>query len=96
MSIYRLICIPRTNSSRELAEIYTASDIFANPTYEDNYPTVNLEARACGTIVITYDTGGCEETMHDGELTVTDQGNIVETFPYANSSRDYSSITRSV
>lgn len=39
-----IICIPRTNSPQELAAIYTAADVFANPTYEDNYPTVNLEA----------------------------------------------------
>lgn len=38
-------------------------DFFVNPTYEDNYPTVNLEAIACGTRVITYDTGGCRETI---------------------------------
>lgn len=63
MSIYKLICIPRTNSARELAEIYTAADMFANPTYEDNYPTVNLEAQACGIRVITYDIGGCRETL---------------------------------
>lgn len=58
-----IIAIPRTNSPQELAEIYTAADIFANPTYEDNYPTVNLEAQACGTKVVTYDTGGCRETL---------------------------------
>lgn len=57
------ICIPRTNNIIELAEIYTAADVFVNPTYEDNYPTVNLEAKACGTKVITYDTGGCIETL---------------------------------
>ena len=58
-----IVAIPRTNSPQELAEIYTAADIFANPTYEDNYPTVNLEAQACGTRVVTYDTGGCRETL---------------------------------
>ena len=58
-----IVAIPRTNSPQELAEIYTAADIFANPTYEDNYPTVNLEAQACGTKVVTYDTGGCRETL---------------------------------
>ena len=63
MSIYKLICIPRTSNARELAEIYTAADIFANPTYEDNYPTVNLEAQACMTMVITYDTGGSSDTI---------------------------------
>ena len=39
------------------------ADVFVNPTREDNYPTVNLEAQACGTFVITYDTGGCKETL---------------------------------
>lgn len=57
--------IQRTNSPQELAAIYTAADVFANPTYEDNYPTVNLEAQACGTRVVTYDTGGCRETLHE-------------------------------
>ncbi len=56
--------IPRTNSPQELAEIYTAADVFFNPTYEDNYPTVNLEAQACGTPVVTYDTGGSRETLN--------------------------------
>ena len=58
-----ILCIPRTNNPKELAEIYTAADIFVNPTYEDTYPTVNLEARACGTQVITYNIGGCVETL---------------------------------
>lgn len=49
--------IQRTNNPHELAAIYTAADVFFNPTYEDNYPTVNLEAEACGTRVITYDAG---------------------------------------
>lgn len=59
----KIIDIPRTNSAEELAEIYTAADVLFNPTYEDNYPTVNLEAEACGTPVITYDTGGSPETV---------------------------------
>lgn len=59
----KIICIPKTNSTTELAEIYTAADVLANPTYEDTYPTVNLEARACGTKVITYNIGGCIETL---------------------------------
>lgn len=60
-----IIGIKRTESKEELAAMYSAADIFFNPTYEDNYPTVNLEAEACGTVVITYDTGGCAETIVD-------------------------------
>jgi glycosyltransferase involved in cell wall biosynthesis len=58
-----IIGIPRTESPKELAEIYTAADLLFNPTYEDTYPTVNLEAESCGTRVITYDTGGCAESI---------------------------------
>ncbi len=58
-----ILGIERTNSTKELAEIYTAADVFFNPTYEDNYPTVNLEAQACGTPVITYHTGGSVESV---------------------------------
>lgn len=58
-----IIGIKRTNSQEELAEIYTTADVFVNPTYEDNYPTVNLEAQACGTAAITYNTGGSSENV---------------------------------
>ena len=70
-----ILSIPRTNSPRELAEIYTAADIFFNPTYEDTFPTVNLEARACKTRVVTYDTGGCKETL-DGNDIVIPKGDL--------------------
>ena len=59
-----VVGLKRTNSPQELAGIYTTADVYFNPTVEDNYPTVNLEAEACGTPVITYDTGGCRETLH--------------------------------
>jgi len=58
-----IIGIARTNSASELAEIYSAADWFFNPTHEDNYPTVNLEAASCGCRVVTYDTGGSSETI---------------------------------
>ena len=38
-----IISIHRTQNQTELAEIYTAADVFANPTREENYPTVNME-----------------------------------------------------
>lgn len=66
--------IDRTNDASELAMIYTAADVFVNPTYEDNYPTVNLEAAACGTKVVTYDTGGCRETIQDTQGVVIGTG----------------------
>jgi len=67
----QILGIARTNSVRQLVEMYTAADAFVNPTYEDTYPTVNLEARACGTRVISYDTGGCRETLGDNDVLVS-------------------------
>ncbi len=59
----KFIGLPKTSSIEELVEIYSSCDVLFNPTKEDNYPTVNLEAEACGLPVITYDTGGCRETI---------------------------------
>ena len=55
--------ISKTADTQELAEIYSAADVFLNPTHEDNFPTTNLEALACGTPVITYRTGGSPEAV---------------------------------
>lgn len=66
----RIKGIRRTNSAKELAAIYTASDIFLNLTYEDNFPTVNLEAKACGIPIITYDTGGSPESAGENSIVI--------------------------
>lgn len=58
-----IISIHRTDNQIELAQIYTAADVFVNPTREDNYPTVNMESLACGTPVITFNTGGSGEMI---------------------------------
>lgn len=74
-----IIGIEMTDNVHELAELYTAAKVFVNPTYEDNYPTTNLEALACGTPVITYKTGGSVETIKESECgVIVDQGNISE------------------
>lgn len=65
-----IVGLTRTDSREELAGIYSTADVFFNPTVEDNYPTVNLEAEACGTSVVTYDTGGCAETVRRGDSVI--------------------------
>ena len=68
-----IISIHRTESPGELAEIYSAADFFVNPTREENYPTVNMEAIACGTPVITFNTGGSPESLGDiGGIVIED------------------------
>lgn len=67
-----IISIHRTQNQRALAEIYTAADLFVNPTREDTYPTVNMEALACGTPVLTFRTGGSPECIDDSCGSVVD------------------------
>lgn len=72
-----IVGIERTDSVKQLAELYTAASVFVNPTYEDNYPTTNLESLACGTPVVTYKTGGSVELVErTGAGVVVEQGNI--------------------
>ena len=59
----KIFHIDRTQNQAELAQLYTAADVFVNPTFEDNFPTVNLEALACGAPIVTYRTGGSPESV---------------------------------
>jgi glycosyltransferase involved in cell wall biosynthesis len=72
-----IIAVNRTESQQKLAEFYSAADMLVNPTYNDSFPTVNLEALACGTPVVTYRTGGSPEAI-DAET-----GAVVEKGDYA-------------
>ena len=60
-----VIGITKTNNVKQLVEIYSTADVFVNPTLEDNFPTTNLEAIACGTPVITFETGGSGESINE-------------------------------
>lgn len=60
-----IIAISHTDSQEQLAEYYSMADVFVNPTYHDNFPTVNLEALACGTPIVTYRTGGSPEAIEN-------------------------------
>lgn len=59
-----IIGLKRTASAEALAALYSGCAAYLNLTYEENYPTTNLEAAACGANVITYASGGCDETLH--------------------------------
>jgi glycosyltransferase involved in cell wall biosynthesis len=72
-----IITLERTSDIHELASLYRSAIAFVNPTRQDNYPTVNLEAIACGTPVITYRTGGSPESVVDGQTGfVVEQGDV--------------------
>jgi glycosyltransferase involved in cell wall biosynthesis len=71
-----IVGVERTNSVEELVRFYNNADILVNPTYDDNFPTVNLEAMACGTPVLTYRTGGSPEAVSSETGWVVEQGDV--------------------
>lgn len=71
-----IIGIERTENIKQLAAYYDLAEVFVNPTYQDNFPTTNLEALACGTPVITYDTGGSPEAINTKTGIVVPKGDI--------------------
>ncbi|SCW32796.1 Glycosyltransferase involved in cell wall bisynthesis [Ruminococcaceae bacterium YRB3002] len=71
-----IITIHRTSDQHELAEIYSSADLFVNTTREENYPSVNMEAIACGTPVLTFRTGGSPEIPDEHSGAVVDVDDI--------------------
>lgn len=72
----RMVAVKRTADVHQLAGLYSTADVFVNPTWQDNYPTVNLEAISCGTPVVTYRTGGSIEAVAGDTGFVVEQGDI--------------------
>lgn len=75
-----IIGIKRTESIEELANLYTSAYAFLNLTLEDNFPTTNLEALACGTPVITYNTGGSVESINKNCGIIVEKEDLKDVF----------------
>lgn len=71
-----IIGFSRTESVEKLVKWYNKATVFVNPTYVDNFPTTNIEAIACGTPVITYNTGGSPESIDEKTGVVVEKGDI--------------------
>ena len=72
-----IINVGRTSNQAELASYYSAADLFLNPTYNDTFPTTNIEALACGTPVVTYKTGGSPEIIDENTGIVVEKGDYL-------------------
>ncbi len=66
----------RTANQTELAQWYSAADVFVNPTYEETFGLTTVEAQACGTPVVVYRTDGCPETVASGNGCLVPQGDM--------------------
>lgn len=78
INITNSICISRTNNPIELAEIYSASDVFLNTTREDTFPTVNMEALACGLPVLSYGACGSGEVIDETCGAIVSDNNVIK------------------
>jgi glycosyltransferase involved in cell wall biosynthesis len=68
-----IVSMIRTENISQLVKYYSTADVFLNPTLEDNFPTVNIEALACGTPVITFKTGGSIEIIDNFTGVISDE-----------------------
>ena len=60
-----ILALGRTSSREELAQWYTIADLFVNPTRDEVFGLVNVEALACGTPGVTFNSGGSPECYDD-------------------------------
>ena len=69
-----ILGLPRTNSLEELAQAYTAADLFVNPSVEETFGMTAMEARCCGTEAIVYKDTACEEIVNQFGGIAVDRG----------------------
>ena len=54
------------DSDEKIRMVYSASDIFVQPSLQDNFPNTVLEAMSCGVPVVAFGVGGIPEMVIDG------------------------------
>lgn len=88
-----IIYIKKTQDIYEMAKLYNIANLYLNLTYCDTYPTVNLEAIACGVPLITYKVGGSTEIAERfGGITI-ERGNIKKIVQILNDKSSFQGYT---
>ena len=70
----KIIGIKRTQNLDELVDIYNAADVFFNPSYEETFGMVTIEALLCGTPVVVYNKTAVPEVVQDPYSKVVEAG----------------------
>ena len=73
---YPVHALGMVTETGKLTQAYAAADVFVIPSLEDNLPNTVMEALACGTPVVGFNTGGIPEMVgHCQEGYIAPQGN---------------------
>lgn len=70
-----ITAVGRTESTKELSKYYSMADVFVNPSLQESFSMVNLEALACSTPVVTFKSGGCTESISENCGIGVEKGN---------------------
>lgn len=73
-----IIGLGRTGNVKELVEIYSAADVFVNPSREETFGMVTAEAMACGTPAVVYNATASPELVDENTGRVVEVGNVDE------------------
>ena len=72
-----VICIPRTENQQQLAQLYSAADVYINGSIEETFGMTTAEALACGTPAVVFDSTACPEVV-DEQTGLVIQKNVDE------------------
>lgn len=79
----------------DIKKLMYETDYFINPTKEDNFPTTDIEALACGVPIISYDTGGSKEIIGDCGI-IVEKGNKKEFFNAVRDAHNHKFISEKI
>ncbi len=73
-----VIALARTDDQQELAEFYSAADLFLLTSEKETFSLVTAESLACGTPVVGFDSGAPSEVAPEGFGSFVPYGDITK------------------
>jgi len=89
-----IVHVARTNSIGELAEVYTAADVFVNPSRQETFGLTIVESLACGTPSIVYDATAMPELIDETCGVAVEKQNVTALLEAARDVKNSNAITK--